>query len=222
MGERRRAFRHRETPQRAQPRRLRRRDRSAGSGRDAEQAHRARPLQARERGGRARRRRPGRGLHGRRRARRIPLPIRQRRGPRGGWRQSRSAGDRHAVRRQVCRRRSRRVGRAHSGVHRHGLPGRDMYPHPAGRLRGRCDHHGPAGMGGGPPRSGRGLLLPHQQQEPRGEAQCRRRRHSRRRAQSAREEHLRADRALAARRGRPPRRRIRLGSVRGRGQSPGP
>jgi secreted PhoX family phosphatase len=61
-----------------------------------------------------------------------------------------------------------------TGNHRH-EPGGNLHPHAACRLEGRRDHHGQAGVGNGQPQRARAILRADQQQEPRCEAQCRRR-----------------------------------------------
>ena len=68
-------------------------------------------------------------------------------------------------------RRKGRVDRAHPRVERNGVPGRSLHPRSHCGLGGWRDDHGPSGMGGRAPDEGRGLLLPHQQQEPRQEAE---------------------------------------------------
>ena len=101
---------------------------------------------------------------------------------------------------------------------RPGVRGGGLHPYPDRRFGGGGDDHGPPRVGGRASDEGRGLLLPHQQQEPWQEAERGRRCHAGRGAEPTCREPLRPDRALAPGRRRSPRDRLRVGPLRGRGQ----
>ena len=164
LAHRRAALRPRRQPQRAQPFRLGRRDRSVRSDELTPVKRTALGRFKHEGATVHREQRSRRRLQRRRRERRVPLQVRRQRALAAAQgARLEPARPRHAVRREVQRRRQRRVAaaRARRGPadrrERLGRPGGRADPHAHGRRRGRRDAAAPPGVGGRAPAHEGGL-----------------------------------------------------------------